>query len=102
LIQSHEFWELQRSSHLSEINGFSTGRIALINLIWFFLMTSSVVHATFELACDRLQAVLNRMREANLKLKPTKHELFQSSVRFLGSIVGRDGISADPEKIEVV
>ena len=57
---------------------------------------------TFDSACDRLQAVLNRMREANLKLKPTKCKLFQSSVRFLGSIVGRDGISADPEKIELV
>jgi len=58
--------------------------------------------ATFESACDRLQAILNRMREANLKLIPTKCKFFQSSVCFLGSIVGRDGISADPEKIEVV
>jgi len=57
--------------------------------------------ATFESECDRMQAVLNRIKEANLKLKPTKCKLFQSSVRFLGSIVGRDGISADPEKIEV-
>jgi hypothetical protein len=67
-----------------------------------FLDDIIIFSATFESACDRLQAVFDRMRQANLKLKPKKCKLFQASVRFLGSVVSRAGISADPEKIKVV
>ena len=49
-----------------------------------------------------LKEVFLRFRKANLKLKVKKCELFQRSVSFLGHIVSKDGISADPEKIESV
>ena len=57
---------------------------------------------TFEDALEGLTRVLQRMGEANLKLKTSKCVLFQSSVSFLGHRVSKDGISTDPAKIEKV
>jgi putative transposase len=39
---------------------------------------------SFEGMCQNLQTVLNRFRESNLKLKPTKCRLFQRKIEFLG------------------
>ena len=50
----------------------------------------------------RLEHVFQRMREANLKLKPSKCCLFQRSVKFLGHVVSEKGIQTDPEKIEAI
>ena len=51
---------------------------------------------------DRLRAVLELLRGARLKLKPSKCRLFQRSVSFLGHIASEEGIAIDPEKIESV
>ncbi len=48
---------------------------------------------------ERLQHVLLRLRENGLKLSPAKCRFFQTSVRYLGHIVSRDGVETDPEKI---
>jgi len=50
----------------------------------------------------RLEAVLSRLENANLKLKASKCALFQRRVVFLGHVVSHDGISCDPEKVAVV
>ncbi|CAC5375540.1 unnamed protein product [Mytilus coruscus] len=55
---------------------------------------------TFEEELLRLEHVFQRMREANLKLKPSKCILFQKSVKFLGHVVSEHGVQTDPEKIE--
>jgi len=57
---------------------------------------------TFEDRLVRLQAVFDRLRAANLKLKPTKYVLFAQQVKFLGSVVSSNGIAPDPEKVEAV
>ena len=51
---------------------------------------------------DRLRAVLERLRSAQLKLKSSKCRLFQKSVSFLGHVVSADGIATDLAKIESV
>ena len=51
---------------------------------------------------QRLGEVFNRLREANLKLKPSKCKLLQTEVEYLGHIVSGEGISTDPAKIETV
>ncbi|KAK3083689.1 hypothetical protein FSP39_001513 [Pinctada imbricata] len=58
--------------------------------------------ASFEEEIERLEMVLTRLSEANLKLKPSKCLLFQKQVSFLGHIVSADGIQTDPKKIEAV
>jgi len=50
----------------------------------------------------RLEAVLIRFREAGLKLKPSKCQLFREQVAYLGHVVSSEGIHTDPAKIEAV
>ncbi len=59
-----------------------------------------VYGAGFYPALDRLKAVWRRIREANLKLKPTKCCLMRAQVPFLGHIVSRRGVGVDPAKME--
>ena len=51
---------------------------------------------------DRLKLLFDRLRKANLKLKPSKCHLFRKTVNFLGHVVSENGISTDPEKISCV
>ena len=61
-----------------------------------------VFSSTFEEHLQRLSLVFDRIRQANLKLKPSKCHFARHSVKFLGFIVSANGISADPDKLEVV
>jgi hypothetical protein len=56
----------------------------------------------FDQALDNLETIWIRLREANLKLKPTKCFLFRAQVPFLGHVVTREGICVDPAKTEAV
>ena len=57
---------------------------------------------SFEQCLQRLGNVFRCLKEAGLKLKPSKCQLFKRQVSFLGHIVGKDGIACDPEKIDKV
>ena len=46
--------------------------------------------------------IFERLRLYGLQLKSTKCHLFQTSVPFLGHVVGRRGLECDPKKIEDV
>ena len=49
-----------------------------------------------------LQLVLQRLRDAGLKVKPSKCHLFRQSVIFLGHQISATGVSPDPSKFAVV
>ena len=51
---------------------------------------------------QRLRAVFERLRAANLKLKPTKCHLVREEVAFLGHRVSGEGVATDPSKTEAV
>ena len=51
---------------------------------------------------ERLREVLGRIRQANLKLKPSKCHLFQDEVPFLGHIITKDGVLPNPENVRKV
>jgi len=61
-----------------------------------------VFSRTFEDHVVRLQAVFDRLRTANLKLKPSKCVLFAAKIKFLGSVISEEGIAPDPHKVEAV
>ena len=51
---------------------------------------------------NRLDMVLDRLKQANLKLKPSKCCLLQRKVEFLGYKVSAGGIETDTRKVEAV
>lgn len=57
---------------------------------------------SFDEMMSRLQEILDCLRGAGLKLKPSKCFLFQKQVAYLGHVVGRDGISCDEAKVTAV
>ncbi len=61
-----------------------------------------VYGAGFYPALDWLKMVWRCIREANLKLKPTKCCLMRAQVPFLGHIVSRQVVGVDPAKMEAV
>ena len=80
--------------------------LVLLGLNWqiclAFLDDVIVMSSTFEQHLEHLQQVFERFRGANLKLNAGKCHLIQEKVKFLGSIVSRDGIAPDPEKVQAV
>ena len=67
-----------------------------------FLDDIIVFGRTVEETLANLDLVLQRLQEANLKLKASKCKLFRTQVEFLGYVVSQDGISCDPNKISTV
>ena len=67
-----------------------------------YLDDSNVYSSNFEQHLTRLRAVFQRMVEANLRVRPSKCQLFQRMVTFLGYVVSAAGIGTDKERIEVV
>ena len=57
---------------------------------------------SFEQHLERLDIVLTRLQQCNLKLSADKCYFFQERVKFLGHIVSKDGIETDPDKIEKI
>jgi len=51
---------------------------------------------------QRLRLVLDKIRSAGLKLKPSKCFLLQREVAFLGHVVSEQGVATDPQKISAV
>jgi hypothetical protein len=80
--------------------------LVMAGLLWnsclVYLDDIIVYSVTFGQHLERLTAVFDRLVKANLKLKPTKCQLFREKVHFLGHVISKAGIAADPEKVKVV
>ena len=53
---------------------------------------------TFDETLANLDCVMARLKQAGLKIKPSKCRWFQRSVKYLGHIVSGKGIECEPEK----
>ena len=49
-----------------------------------------------------IKAVLEKIRRANLKLKLSKCQWFQIELKFVGYLVGRNGIRPNPQNVEKI
>ena len=80
--------------------------LILAGLTWctalVYLDDIVVFSRSFEEQTERLKAVFERLRAANLKVKPNKCRLYQRQITFLGYVVSAKGIETDPEKVRVV
>ena len=61
-----------------------------------------VLGKTFDEALENLDLILQRLKEANLKLKPKKCFRFQAKVTYLGHVVSEEGITCDPSKVDSI
>ena len=61
-----------------------------------------VFSETFNEHIERMDKVLQRLRDADLKIKHTKCQLFSDRVKYLGHVVSRNGVEADPDKTEAL
>ena len=57
-----------------------------------------VVGSSFDQHLSNLQQVLERLKQAGLKIHPTKCQFLQRDVAFLGHIISPNGIAPDPAK----
>lgn len=57
---------------------------------------------TFDEHVTHMQNIFSRFHEANLMFKPQKCFFFCTSVKYLGHIVTRHGVSPDPSKLAAV
>ena len=61
-----------------------------------------IVGKCFQQHLSNLELVLDRLRQAGLRLKTSKYHLFREEVTFLGHRISRQGISTDPKKVSAV
>ena len=57
---------------------------------------------TFEEHLSGLEGVFSRLKKHNLKLKPSKCELFMKEVKYLSHNVSENGVQTDPEKVKAL
>jgi len=57
-----------------------------------------IIGRDFSEYLQNLRAVLQKLREAGLRLKLSKCVLCRESVSYLGHVVSRDGVATDPDK----
>ncbi len=80
--------------------------LALRGLQWtsclIYLDDVIVFAANLQEHASRLRQVLERMRQANFKLKPEKCNLFQSETEFLGHIVSSKGVRPNPNLVSKI
>ena len=58
-----------------------------------------MISNTYEEYIERLDMVMTRLKECNLKLAPEKCSILRKEVNYLGHVVSEDGVSTDPSKI---
>ena len=67
-----------------------------------FLDDILIFSQNFEDHLERLEAVFSRLEEHGLKLKASKCEFCKPSVKYLGHVVGENGVQTDPDKLEAL
>ena len=61
-----------------------------------------VLGHSFETHIQNLDSVFKRLKEAGLRLKPSKCAFFRKEVKYLGHVISCQGVATDPEKVEKV
>ena len=75
-----------------------------LNLHWCIIYLDDIVIFSKDPASHlkRLKAVFCKLEEAGLKLKPSKCELFQRQLAYLGHVISAEGVATDESKIEAI
>ena len=68
----------------------------------FYLDNICIFSSSVDEMLNRIEMVLKRLQDFNLKIKPKKSFFFQSKVLFLGHMLSKQGISPNLEKVKKV
>ena len=88
-VQSHAVWSLQCTGHIRTIDGSSAEKDCAGPVAWCTLTILFLSGPRVGDALDNLTSIFERLRTYGLQLKSTKCHLFQTSVPFLGHVVGQ-------------
>ena len=61
-----------------------------------------IYSANFDDHLRHLDAVFSKLREANLKLNPSKCHFAMNEIPYLGHVISKHGLSTDPAKVDMV
>eukprot|EP00731_Ephydatia_muelleri_P032903 Em0024g447a len=61
-----------------------------------------ILSATVQQHFTRLREIFDRLKQAGLKIKPSKCLLLQKSIKYLGHVVSEHGIKTDSDKIRCI
>ena len=75
-----------------------------LNLHWCIIYLDDIVIFSKDLAShlERLKAVFLKLEEAGLKLKPSKCELFQRQLAYLGHVISAKGVATNEGEIKAI
>ena len=95
------FWTHQCPSNFSETNGDLSGGP---QSPWCIIYLDDIVIFSKDLVSHlkRLEAVFWKLEEAGLKLKPSKCELFQRQLVYLGHVISTKGVATEEGKIKAI
>ena len=69
----------------------------------YVIMDDVLVYGSTQQEHDkRLKAVLQRVQTSGVTLKKDKCEFSKNTLKFLGHIISKDGVSADPDKTKAI
>ena len=75
---------------------------ALNKFAFAYLDDIIIYSSSIEEHMKHLQYVFDRLRDANLRCKPSKCDFARTEISFLGHVISERGISPDPQKVEVI
>jgi len=80
-----------------------TNAVATFLSVCICYLDDLILHSTtLDQHLENLEMILQKLRGANLKLKPSKCFFLQTSVKFLGHLVSSRGLETDREKTRLI
>ena len=75
-----------------------------LHLTYCLLYLDDIVifSASYKEHLNRLDAVLERLQKAGLRVKASKCKLSQRSIKYLGHVISEHGVARDPDKVLAV
>ena len=73
-----------------------------LSCVLVYLDDINVFSRTFNEHLQHLEKVFKRLKDANLKIKPSKCSFFKEQIEYLGHIVSKEGLKPQPCKVEAV
>ena len=99
------YWQIPVAPKDRYKTAFTCHRVlhGLIGVCCFvYIDDISIYSRDTEEHAHHLKLVMDRLRQAGLKVKPVKCRIAHTKVKLLGYIVGTDGITSDPEKTRAI